>query len=178
MGGILLTGTDTMPAKILISACLMGYPVRYNGTEKLLQHPTKEAWLRPDQAVIFCPELAAGFATPRPAAEIAPSPLGYSVLNAEARVMESSGADVSQRYLLAAHLALQMAQQHGCRYALLTDGSPSCGSNFIYDGSFSGKTIDGVGVTTELLRQHGIQVFSDRQPELLIAQLAIAGYSR
>ncbi|ANS41906.1 DUF523 domain-containing protein [Serratia inhibens] len=160
-----------MPQKILFSACLAGFKVRYNGSDKPLVNATLQRWQREGRLVVCCPELAAGFSTPRPSAEITPAANGASVLAQQARVMEAGGGDVTDGYLLGAHLALETARRHGCRFALLTDGSPSCGSQFIYDGSFSGQTKPGSGVTAELLRQHGIEVFSDRQLTALIARI-------
>ena len=85
-----------------------------------------------------------------------------------ARIVESDGQDVTPHYQLAAWLALRTAQEAGCKAALLTDGSPTCGSQFIYDGTFSGQRKPGSGVAAALLREHGIAVFSDRQlPQLL-----------
>jgi len=160
-----------MPQKILFSACLAGFKVRYNGSDKPLVDATLQRWQREGRLVVCCPELAAGFSTPRPSAEITPAANGATVLAQQARVLEAGGNDVTDSYLLGAHLALETARRHGCRFALLTDGSPSCGSQFIYDGSFSGQTKPGCGVTAELLRQHGIEVFSDRQLAALIARV-------
>ncbi|CAI0852623.1 MULTISPECIES: DUF523 domain-containing protein [Serratia] len=160
-----------MPSKILFSACLAGFKVRYNASDKPLLNATLLRWQREGRLVVCCPELAAGFSTPRPSAEITPAAEGATVLAQRARVIEVSGSDVTAGYLLGAHLALETAQRHDCRFALLTDGSPSCGSQFIYDGSFSGQTKPGSGVTAELLRQNGIEVFSDRQIDALIARI-------
>ena len=52
---------------------------------------------------------------------------------------------------------------YGCKEAILKEGSPSCGSNYIYDGTFSGNKIQGEGVTTSLLRKHGIKVISENE---------------
>ncbi len=60
-------------------------------------------------------------------------------------------------------------------HALLIDGSPSCGSGFIYDDSFSGERFAGEGVTAALLSANGIEVYSDRQIEALIARLEDSG---
>ncbi|OKB67858.1 purine-nucleoside phosphorylase [Serratia marcescens] len=160
-----------MSPKILISACLAGFKVRYNGSDKPLLDATLQRWRQEGRLIVCCPELAAGFSTPRPSAEITPGGDGAAVLVQQARVRESSGGDVTAHYLLGAQLALDTARHHGCRFALLTDGSPSCGSQLIYDGAFSGHTKPGSGVTAELLRQHGIEVFSDRQLPALIARV-------
>jgi len=163
-----------MPSKILFSACLAGFKVRYNGSDKPLVNATLQRWQREGRLVVCCPELAAGFSTPRPNAEITPAANAATVLARQARVMAAGGGDVTDSYLLGAHLALETARRHGCRFALLTDGSPSCGSQFIYDGSFSGQTKPGSGVTAELLRRHGIEVFSDRQLAALITRVETA----
>jgi uncharacterized protein YbbK (DUF523 family) len=74
--------------------------------------------------------------------------------------------------LQAAENAVALARQAGCRYALLIDGSPSCGSAFIYDGTFSGRKQAGHGVTAAALKADGIEVFSDHQIEELIDRIA------
>ncbi|TQI79644.1 uncharacterized protein YbbK (DUF523 family) [Serratia fonticola] len=163
-----------MSSKILISACLAGFNVRYNASNKNLVHTTLEQWQKEHRLVVCCPELAAGFSTPRPPAEIASAAKGAEVIALEARVIDATGEDVTDRYLLGAHLALETARQQGCRFALLSDRSPSCGSQTIYDGSFSGQTQPGSGVTAELLRQHGIEVFSEHQVEALVERVNAA----
>ncbi|PWC22198.1 DUF523 domain-containing protein [Brenneria roseae subsp. roseae] len=157
--------------KILISACLSGFPVRYNGSARLSVEGYLTQWRQQSRLVMFCPELSAGFPTPRPPAEIIPSPTGTSVITQGARVVETTGDDVTERYILGAWLTLEMAQRHDCRFALLTEGSPSCGNNVIYSGRFDGSQISGRGVTAELLRNHGIEVFSDREIDQLIARV-------
>ncbi|GKW10535.1 MULTISPECIES: DUF523 domain-containing protein [Pectobacterium] len=158
-------------SNILISACLSGFPVRYNGTEKKSVGDYLAQWRQQARLITFCPELAAGFSTPRPSAEIIPVFGDRSVIKAGARVVEATGNDVTARYILGAWLTLQMAQQHNCRFALLTEGSPSCGSNIIYSGQFDGSQMAGSGVTAELLRHHGIEVFSDCEIERLIERV-------
>lgn len=158
--------------KILISACLLGHPVRYNGSAKSVLHPILNRWLEQGRLVSTCPELAAGFGVPRPPAEIADSRSGPAVLKRTAQVIESGGTDVSTLYIAGAEIALALAQDHGCAFAVLTDGSPSCGSRVIYDGTFSGRTHDGMGVTAALLRAHGIQVFAENEIDALQARLS------
>ncbi|MCS2153876.1 DUF523 domain-containing protein [Scandinavium goeteborgense] len=157
-----------MKTKILVSACLMGHPVRYNASAKTQLGELLHTLRAENRLVIHCPELAAGLPTPRPSAEIVAGQ-GEQVMAGEARIIESTGADVTAHYQLAAWLALEAAQREGCSAALLTDGSPTCGSTEIYDGSFSGKKIAGNGVAAALLRQHGITVFSHEQIPALLA---------
>jgi uncharacterized protein YbbK (DUF523 family) len=146
--------------KILISACLMGEPVRYDGKGKLLSHPLIDRWRDEGRLVAFCPELAGGFRVPRPPAEIAERADGDVVLAGEADVVEIGGTNVTEKFVAGAHRALALARREGCAFALLIDGSPSCGSSFIYDGRFAGERHAGRGVTAALLSQNGIEVFA------------------
>jgi uncharacterized protein YbbK (DUF523 family) len=164
-----------MAEKILISACLAGLPVRYNGSAKPLIHDAVERWKADGRLVTLCPELAGGFQVPRPPAEIENGLNGDDVLDGRARVLEISGGDVSAAYIAGAQIALDVARENGCRHALLIDGSPSCGSGFVYDGSFSGVRHAGQGVTAALLRRSGIAVYSDREVEKLACDLGEGG---
>ncbi|MBN3821378.1 DUF523 domain-containing protein, partial [Paraburkholderia sp. Se-20369] len=65
--------------KILVSTCLLGQPVRYNGAAKTAAHHALDAWRRDGRLVPVCPELAAGFGVPRPPAEIAHGQSGQHV---------------------------------------------------------------------------------------------------
>ncbi len=149
-----------MTSKILISACLLGHAVRYDGKGKPLAHPAIERWKQEGRLVTICPEMAGGMAVPRPPAEIENGASGLDVLAGRARVIEITGGDVTSQFIDGAQKALAFAKDHGCAYALLIDGSPSCGSVAIYDGSFSGRKQAGNGVTAALLAQAGIAVFS------------------
>ncbi len=153
--------------RILISACLWGQPVRYDGQAKTLHDPRVEKWRDEGRLVPICPELAGGLFTPRLPAEIESGNVGVDVLAGRARVVDSAGADVSAAFISGAEAALSLALKTGCAYALLIDGSPSCGSAEIYDGSFSGLKHVGEGVAAALLRQNGIAVFSQGELDAL-----------
>ncbi len=150
------------PSRILVSACLLGEPVRYDGRCKELEYPQLDELLKQDRVIGFCPEVAGGLPVPRDAAEIQTGD-GYAVLDRLARVISSNGRDVTDSFLQGAHQALALCQQHAIRVAVLTELSPSCGSSQIYDGSFNRIRIHGVGVTTALLERHGISVFNPSQ---------------
>ncbi len=154
--------------KILISACLLGRPVRYDGRGKFLEDQLIETWQAEGRLVSVCPEVMAGFPTPRPPAEIQHGFDGIDALTGKASIFEDTGRDVTQPFINGAQATLKIAQEHCCRFALLTDGSPSCGSTFIYDGEFRGSRKEGVGVVTALLQENGIEVF----PEAQLADLA------
>ncbi|WP_434712196.1 DUF523 domain-containing protein [Rhizobium sp. YTUHZ045] len=161
-----------MQNKILVSACLVGHAVRYDGRAKPLLHPAIERWRAEGRLVTICPEMSAGMPVPRPPAEIADGATGEEVLAGTARIIELTGGDVTEEFQQAAGNAVALARQTGCRFALLIDGSPSCGSGFIYDGTFSGRRQAGNGVTAAALKAAGVEVFSDREIERLIERIA------
>lgn len=158
-------------AKVLVSACLLGKPVRYNGSAKTLEDMLLDRLVSEGRVVSVCPEVMAGLPVPRLPAEIAEGASGAAVVHGCGQIIEADGNDVTATYLSGARLALEHAIRHNCRYALLTDGSPSCGSSFIYDGTFEARRINGEGVTATLLRQHGIAVFSQHEMSSLRAAL-------
>jgi len=157
--------------KILISACLLGERVRYHGGDAALSSLILERWRREGRLVPFCPEVAGGLPVPRPAAEIQGTG-GRAVLEGTARVITSAGADVTDAFLAGARAALEAALRSGARVAVLKDGSPSCGSTEIYDGTFSGRRRAGLGATAALLAESQVRVFSEA--ELDAAQRFIA----
>jgi uncharacterized protein YbbK (DUF523 family) len=114
--------------------------------------------------VQFCAELAAGFPIPRPPAEVVGGDATQVFLGTTI-VVEDTGIDVTEQFIDGARRAVQYAIDHGCVAALLTDGSPSCGSTYTYDGSFTGGTVSGMGVVAQLLTDHGIRVFPETQLE-------------
>lgn len=148
---------------ILVSACLLGEQVRYNGSDKLCDHAIMQRWLREGRVVSFCPEVAGGLSVPRPPAEIINGAGGLSVLAVIAAVVDSTARDVSIQFRAGAHLALERARAMGIRAAVLKEGSPSCGTSFIYDGTFTGTRVSSLGVTAAPLQQAGVKVFSEAQ---------------
>ena len=156
--------------RILISACLLGRPVRYDGRGKAVSDPNLERWNAEGRLVPICPEILAGLPTPRPPAEIEPGRSGRDVLDGRGRVFEATGRDASDDFRRGAAAALALARENGCRFALLTNGSPSCGSGFVHGGRFDGQRVAGEGVVAAQLRRHGVRVFAETQ----IADLARA----
>ncbi len=152
--------------KILASACLLGQPLRYDGRDYAsgsdLNSDILASWQDEGRIVSICPEVVGGLAVPRPPAEIQGGD-GGAVLDGTTAVMTAAGDDVSDNFMAGAKQALALCQQHGIAIAILVESSPSCGSHQIRDGSFSGAKVAGMGVTTALLRQHGISVFNQFQ---------------
>ncbi|MFP5423727.1 MAG: DUF523 domain-containing protein [Gammaproteobacteria bacterium] len=156
--------------KILVSRCLLGQRVRYDGGAhgpfNLL-----ERWQQEGRIVPLCPEVAGGLPTPRAPAEIAGGQ-GAKVLDGQLPVLTVSGEDVTAAFVDGAEQALALVAQHGIRLALLKARSPSCGNFEAYDGSFSGIKVAGEGVTAAALRRAGVRVFSEE--ELAAAQAFLA----
>ncbi|GAA4242858.1 DUF523 domain-containing protein [Actinomadura meridiana] len=146
--------------RILVSSCLVGRPVRYDGAAKPLHADLFEQWRTEGRLVPFCPEISGGLPVPRPPAEIIDGD-GHAVLDGTARIRTAKGEDVTAEFLQGAHQALATARRSGARITLLKEGSPSCGSHRIYDGTHTGTRIPGEGVTAALLERSGIQVFSE-----------------
>ena len=131
--------------KILVSACLLGENCKYSGgnnrNERVL------AFIQGHEVIPICPEVMGGLSTPRPPAEI----VNDVVINRE-------GVNVDTEYRLGAQRVLEIALREGAELAILQSRSPSCGVREIYNGTFSGTRIPGMGVTARLLAEHGITV--------------------
>ena len=145
--------------RVLISSCLLGEPVRYHGGDAACSHEVLLRWAEEERVVPFCPEVEAGLGVPRPPAEIRGGD-GLAVLDGRAQVVSRSGDLLTEEFLCGAAGALEACRRHGVGLAVLTERSPSCGSGSIYDGTFSGETRAGGGVTTALLERHGVPVFA------------------
>lgn len=144
---------------ILVSQCLLGIHCRYDGgafDRPFLQKIVAQGRC---QFVPICPEQLGGLCTPRPPAECQNN-----------RVVNNTGADVTQQYQKGAAAALSLAKLYGCTAAILKDRSPSCGIGQIYDGSFTGTLTRGDGVTAKLLRENGIAVYPESKLEQLFTQ--------
>ena len=141
--------------KLLVSACLLGLPCRYDGASK--GHPLLPDLLERHTVVPVCPEQLGGLPTPRPPAE-----------RRGERVVTQCGTDVTVQYRRGAQEALTLCRLFHCDAALLKERSPSCGLGEIYDGSFSRHLVPGNGVTAALLRENGISVFGESQIEELL----------
>ncbi|NLE76020.1 MAG: DUF523 domain-containing protein [Chloroflexi bacterium] len=145
-------------APVLVSACLLGLPCRYDGGHCLT--PALLPWAAHGRLAPICPEVAGGLPTPRPPAEIQGG-TAAEVWAGKAAVRSVQGRDVTPEYLAGARLALAQAHRLGARAAVLKQGSPSCGSRWVYDGAFQGQRIAGQGITAWLLRASGLQVASE-----------------
>ena len=145
---------------ILVSACLVGINCKYNGENN--KNDKVIDYLKDKQFIIVCPEQLGGMSTPRDPSEIIRLD-GEAVIKGQTSVISNKRLDVTNKFKIGAEEALKIANMYNCKEAILKEGSPSCGSNYIYDGTFTGQKIDGVGVTTALLRSNGIKVMSENE---------------
>ncbi len=155
-------------AHVLVSRCLLGEPVRYDGEANPVEGSVLERWRREGRVVPVCPEVVGGLQIPRPPAEIESGEGvdGADVLAGEARVLTESGEDVTEAFVAGARRALFEALESEARVAVLKEGSPSCGSGRIYDGNFDGEVRDGGrGVTAALLEAYDVAVYSEDEVE-------------
>ncbi len=149
--------------KILVSACLLGQKVRYDGKDNYQAHVRLRYWVELGRVIPVCPECLGGLPVPRPAAEIQAGATGNDVIHQQAKITTITGKDVTAEYLSGARKTLKVAQDNQVMVAILKARSPSCGSTHIYDGTFSNNVIDGIGVTAALLVENGIQVFNEAE---------------
>lgn len=167
----------TPQKRLLVSACLIGQPVRYDGdtnSDKVLYLESYlQRWQTEGRLVPVCPESLGGLPTPRPAAEIISTQTinsgGDGVLDGQNTVATVDQTDVSAAFVRGAQATLAIAQREDIHGALLAARSPSCGKDFIYDGSFQQQLIKGHGVTVALLLRHDIQCFNPEEANELIA---------
>lgn len=148
--------------KILISSCLVGEKVRYNGSDRKISHPLIEKWSKEGRLILACPEILGGLSTPRPSAEINKGS-GLDVLNEKSSIITACNKNLTEEFLDGAKKTLEIIKNHDIDTAILAERSPSCGSSKIYDGTFSGKLIHGEGVATALLRRNGVTVYNEAQ---------------
>ncbi|MBQ3014365.1 MAG: DUF523 domain-containing protein [Clostridia bacterium] len=135
---------------ILVSACLLGEPCRYDGKSKPCERVI--ALKGTYNLIPICPEVMGGLPTPRTPSEICGE-----------RVLMKDGRDVTENYNRGAETALAIARENACTVAILKEKSPSCGSGLIHNGSFDGGLVEGDGITTQLLKQNCICVLGESE---------------
>ncbi len=151
--------------KILVSSCLLGEDVRYDGANSSIAYNpsfsffTKELFmdiLCENDIYSFCPEVSAGLGIPRVPAEIISEEKPFKVLSKDKK-------DVTINFLLGAKNTLELCQKEGIKVALLKSKSPSCGNENIYDGTFEGVLKKGQGLSAKLLSENNIKIFNETQ---------------
>ncbi|MDD6764345.1 MAG: DUF523 domain-containing protein [Bacillota bacterium] len=131
--------------KIMVSACLLGDNVKYNGGNN--RHEKVLEYIKGHEVVPVCPEMLGGLPVPRAPGEIQ-----------DGIVRNEDGTSVDYEYRTGAAKALEIAESERIDMAILQSRSPSCGVNQIYDGSFTGRKIKGMGVFARLLSEKGYKV--------------------
>lgn len=143
---------------LLVSACLLGNKCKYDGGTNTLPTEILKALREKYNLIPVCPETSGGLPIPRIPSE-----------RREGRVMNKAAEDVTEQYQKGAKHALILAERYGCKKALFKEKSPSCGSGRIYDGSFTHRLVSGDGVTSELLKKNGIEIFGESEVNNLLA---------
>lgn len=144
--------------KILVSACLLGDKCTYKGgsnTQDYLEELNQFYDLVP-----FCCEVEGGLSIPRLPSEIK----GNSVKNSE-------GKDVTSAFRLGVYKASSIVSYLGIRIAILKENSPSCGSHFVYDGTFSGRLVKGQGLLARELTRLGVTVMNEEEGKAFLEKL-------
>lgn len=157
--------------KILASACLLGEQVRYDSQILRITDQRIFQWAREKRFVPICPECMSGLLVPREPCEIEAGKTAEDVLNGTARILTKSGKDCTEDFLFGAQAAVGMAKWNKVRIALLKQGSPSCGTKQVHDGTFSGQMTPGTGLLAVLLKREGILVFDETELDGLEAAL-------
>ncbi len=141
---------------VLISSCFL-IPTRYDGGTQNKPHIREMIDVLKDNNINLipaCPEQLGGLPTPRVPAEIVGS-----------KVFDANGCDVTENFELGAQNTVSLARELDIDFAILKEGSPSCGSNQIYDGTHSQVKILGKGLTVQMLEKNSIRVFSEHDIE-------------
>lgn len=128
--------------KILVSACLLGENCKYNGGNNY--NPTVAEFVKGKEVLPICPEMLAGMGGPRTPIEIVDGVL-----------MDRDGNNVDAAMRQAVVQAMEMIRKEDIQCAVLQSRSPTCGVNQVYDGSFSGKLVNGSGILAQELKKAG-----------------------
>ena len=142
-----------MEYEYIVSACLCGEICRYDGKTTLSEKI--KTLVDEGKALMVCPEVEGGLTVPRLPCEIK-----------NCRVINTEKEDKTEPFIIGAEKALHLAKKYNIKKAILKEKSPSCGSNLIYDGTFTRTLINGQGLTTKLLQENGIEVISDEEYKL------------
>ena len=134
--------------KIIVSACLLGDNVKYDGGNNLNNELLD--FLKNYEVIKVCPEVMGGLSIPRSSAEISNN-----------KVINKNGIDVTKEYNKGANKTLEIAIENNIRIAILKEKSPSCGRKTIYDGTFTHTLTSGDGITAKLLSDNGIIVLNE-----------------
>ncbi len=131
--------------KVVVSACLLGHNCKYNGGNNYDENVVE--FLKDKEVIPVCPEVLAGLGVPRTPIEIVDGVL---------LDRDGNNVDAALRGAVEQILSQLAGEQIGC--AILKSRSPTCGARQVYDGSFSGKLVDGAGTLAQALMDAGYTV--------------------
>ena len=136
--------------KIIISSCLLGNNTKYVGTNNYIDgiEALKEKYI----IIPICPEVMGGLSIPREPSEIK-----------DDKVISKAGNDVTKYFKAGCNHILKLIENEDIKFAILKDGSPSCGVNYIYDGTFTKNKIKGNGLITKELIKKNIKIYSEHE---------------
>ena len=143
---------------LIVSACLVGVNCKYDGGNN--DNNKVKEFLKDKKYVIICPEQLGGLTTPRKPSEIN-NIGGQEVLKGNSKVISCENKDVTKNFIQGAEETLKIAKEHNAKTAILKAGSPSCGYKKIYDGTFLGNKIQGMGVTAAILNKENIALLDE-----------------
>ena len=146
---------------IIVSACLLGENCKYSGGNNKSENVIK--YLEDKEYILVCPEQLGGLSTPRNPSEIITygNKDGNDVLSGCTKVLSNKGIDVTKNFIQGAEETLKIAKEHNAKTAILKAGSPSYGYKKIYDGTFLGNKIQGMGVTAAILNKENIALLDE-----------------
>lgn len=130
---------------IAVSACLLGENCKYNGGNNYSEKVW--AFCEGHEVIPICPEVIGGLPTPRVPAEI----VNGVVTNKEGKI-------VDKEFRSGAEAAFNKIMDAGVEVCILQSRSPSCGVKEVYDGSFTGKKIPGMGVFAQKVSETSIKM--------------------
>lgn len=142
---------------VLISACLLGVDCKYNGSNNKLDdkiiHSLKEKY----NLIPVCPEIMGGMPTPRNPVEIS-----------DGKVFDYDGEEFTKEFEKGSEEVVKLAKLYDATIAILKENSPSCGSNYIYDGTFNHQKIKGMGIAAHKLSKENIKLFTEENVKILL----------
>lgn len=139
----------------LVSACLAGMPVAYDGRERFSKRTVNEL-KNYDRVILVCPEKAL-FGVPRAPMEISGGD-GADFMAGRGELVTNSGAVPSEEIRQYMERLVEIAVDAGVDTAFLKEKSPFCGAGRIYDGTFSGKVVPGKGIMAAVLAAKGVRL--------------------
>ena len=121
----------------------MGENCKYNGGNNLSERVLR--FVEGHEVIPVCPEMLGGLPCPRKPVEWVGE-----------RVLTRDGDDCTENFRLGVQRALDIIADRQVDLAILQSRSPTCGVKQIYDGTFSGTRIDGMGALARALHARGI----------------------